>query len=190
MKDPKKTSRRSKALEQASDVVEQTRMFFKSQSLLKIPFGLRWEAYPPLFKVRQPSPHSFIMSEEANISTVSAKIDMYDDKKGKNALWPNLATLDGCTDFLRSSCLNFQALEQATLMVYHFKGSYQMGDADLPDEVNNLPLVLFSLQIQVLRGSMTWCLCTNLPQNIMPKVPEPGFNRALARENAFARLGE
>ena len=163
MKDPKRTSRRSKALEQASDVVEQTRMFFKSQSLLKIPFGLRWEAYPPLFKVRQSSPHSFIMSKEANISTVSAKIDMYDDKKG-NALWPDLATLDGCTDFLRSSCLNFQALEQATLMVYHFKGSYQMGDADLPDEVNNLLLVSFSLQVQVLSGSMTWCLYTILPK--------------------------
>jgi hypothetical protein len=148
-KDLKKSSKRNNALQQASDAIEQSRrLFFKSQSLLKIPFGLRWEAYPPLFKVRQPiSPPSF-MSEGTSTRIMNAKVDVYDDddKTGKS-LWPDLETLSGCTDFLSSSCSNYRALEQATLMICHFKGSYQMGDADLPDEVKKHMLGLLFLLI-------------------------------------------
>lgn len=50
------------------------------------------------------------------------------------ALWPDLDTLQGCTDFLKSSGLNTRALEHAARMVDHFKSSYQMGDSSLPDE--------------------------------------------------------
>jgi hypothetical protein len=50
------------------------------------------------------------------------------------ALWPDLDTLQGCTDFLKSSGLNTRALAHAARMVDHFKSSYQMGDSSLPDE--------------------------------------------------------
>jgi hypothetical protein len=49
-------------------------------------------------------------------------------------LWPDLDTLQGCTDFLKSSGLNTHALAHAARMVDHFKSSYQMGDSSLPDE--------------------------------------------------------
>ncbi|KAG0556430.1 hypothetical protein M758_11G051400 [Ceratodon purpureus] len=50
------------------------------------------------------------------------------------ALWPDLDTLEGCTEFLKSSGLNTRALAHAARMVDHFKSSYQMGDSSLPDE--------------------------------------------------------
>lgn len=49
-------------------------------------------------------------------------------------LWPDLDTLQGCTDFLRSNYHHAHALENAKLMVDYFKGCYQMGDSSLSDE--------------------------------------------------------
>ncbi|KAJ7529435.1 hypothetical protein O6H91_15G050300 [Diphasiastrum complanatum] len=51
------------------------------------------------------------------------------------SLWFELETFQGCTDFLKSNCLNAQALAYASLMIDHFKGCYQMGDSSLPDEL-------------------------------------------------------
>lgn len=140
-KDSKKSSRRSKALQQASDAIDQTRVFLQTNSLLKPPFGLRWEAYPPLFKVREcsrplqpPSPMLSQTKLEGGGMTASDRTEVVDTKPPK-PLWCDLETLHGCTEFLRSSYLNFRALEQAALMVDHFKGSYQMGDSSLPDEL-------------------------------------------------------
>eukprot|EP00250_Pteridium_aquilinum_P016233 c23014_g1_i3 orf=257-2164(+) len=129
-KDLKKSSRRSKAVQQASDAIDQTRMFFQTKSLLKPPFGLRWEAYSPLFRVREarqtPSSSTHTMERE-KVEPISSK--------PTEPLWHDLATLQGCTAFLCSSYLNVRALEHAALMVDHFKGSYQMGDSSLPDEL-------------------------------------------------------
>lgn len=49
-------------------------------------------------------------------------------------LWPDLDSLQGCTDFLKSSGLNTHAVTHAARMVDHFKSSYQMGDSSLPNE--------------------------------------------------------
>lgn len=138
-KDPKKLSRKSKAVQHASDAIDQTRMFFQTRSLLKPPFGLRWEAYSPLFRVlevKQTSPSSKLFKGK----TVSAglmereRVETIDLKPAK-PLWHDLETLQGCTNYLCSSYLNIRALEHAALMVDHFKGSYQMGDSSLPDEL-------------------------------------------------------
>lgn len=56
------------------------------------------------------------------------------DVRRLDPLWPELDTLQGCTDFLRSNYLHAHALENAKLMVDYFKGSYQMGDSSLSDE--------------------------------------------------------
>lgn len=74
----------------------------------------------------------------SEISAVIEKINFSEvvntDIRRLDPLWPELDTLQGCTDFLRSNCLHAHALENAKLMVDYFKGCYQMGDSSLSDE--------------------------------------------------------
>lgn len=138
-KERKKLPRRSKAMQQASDAFDQTKMFLQTKSQLIPPFGLRWQAYSPLFKVREAKQTASMTSickgemvdankaEIVNVATVKAN--------PVKPLWYDLETLNGCTSFLCSSYLNIRALEHTSLMVDHFKGSYQMGDSSLPDEL-------------------------------------------------------
>lgn len=168
-KTPKKLFRRSKAVQQASDAIDQTRKFLQTRSLLKPPFGLRWEAYSPLFRVREAKQRS--PSSEGKAATGDAvereKVETVNIKPVK-PLWYNLESLQSCTNFLCSSYLNVRALEHAALMVDHFKASYQMGDSSLPDELRleawkgTAQLIVKALVDQVLLNnpSVEDC-CTN-----------------------------
>lgn len=129
-------SKRSNRLERASDALNNTRMLLKTNSLLKKPFGLRWEAHPPLLKVKEFRVNSSceVAGRKGEGAGTTDRVEIVDVKPVK-PLWDDLETLRGCADFLRSSCLNFLALKHAASMVDHFKGSYQMGDSSLPDEL-------------------------------------------------------
>ncbi|MCO5580171.1 hypothetical protein L7F22_034038 [Adiantum nelumboides] len=133
----KRSSRRSKAMQQASDAFDQTKMFLQTKSLLIPPFGLRWQAYSPLFKIREAKQTAFSTCKEKTVNANAAENVTPIPIKANptKPLWYDLETLNGCTSFLCSSYINMRALEHTSLMVDHFKGSYQMGDSSLPDEL-------------------------------------------------------
>ncbi|KAJ7538592.1 hypothetical protein O6H91_11G055600 [Diphasiastrum complanatum] len=102
----------------------------KNNLQLKRPWNLMWEA-------------ATAKDNFATNLTSSEKVEAFEDKgylaalpsTQLEALWYDLETSQGCTDFLKSSCLNAQALAHASLMIDYFKGCYQMGDSSLPDEL-------------------------------------------------------
>lgn len=93
----------------------------KARIQLRLLSQLKWEAHAPR-KVKGEGRKS------------SAGVQKVLPAAGAKALWPDLDTLQGCTDFLKSSGLNTRALAHAARMVDHFKSSYQMGDSSLADE--------------------------------------------------------
>ncbi|KAH7288157.1 hypothetical protein KP509_31G014700 [Ceratopteris richardii] len=130
---------RCKAMKHASDALHQTKAFLQTKSLLVPPFGLRWHAYSPLLRAQEAKQRSSVLAiPEANLDNDNTLKDVQVQavhRKSAESLWYDLDTLNGCTDFLCSSYMNVQALECTSLMVDHFKGSYQMGDSCLPDEL-------------------------------------------------------
>lgn len=171
---PKAKFKSTKSLEKAFDAINHTQMLLKTNSLLKKPFGLRWEAHPPLLKIKDGSTNSSpelsgTQTEGGNATNGILIVDL----KPVKPLWHDLETLQGCTDFLRSSCSNFHALEHAALMVDHFKGSYQMGDSSLPDELRleawkgTTRRIVKSLvdQIVASNSSMESCISNDDPMN-------------------------
>ncbi|KAI5069425.1 hypothetical protein GOP47_0015726 [Adiantum capillus-veneris] len=135
----RKKWRRSKAMQQASDAFDQTKTFLQTKSLLIPPFGLRWQAYSPLFKVREAKQTASLTNpckgETVNANAAENVNPACIKANPIKPLWYDLESLNGCTNFLCSSYLNLRALEHTSLMVDHFKGSYQMGDSSLPDEL-------------------------------------------------------
>ncbi len=105
----------------------------KTRLQLKLLAGLTWEANAPKTvttggrKAEKGSSTKAEQQQQQQLTTTSSLVPP--------PLWPDLDTLQGCTDFLKSSGLNTHALGHAASMVDHFKGSYQMGDSSLPDEL-------------------------------------------------------